>query len=263
MTRSLIQSSPQSKGGGQPAISKKDGGGVKVTSSESENIGGAAQFSTSTSDDRVNQSLFVRRDSSMEKDAVAGRVSSSLLPKKLALRQPDICSSFPALARTRTSQEIAVDQMMEDEIKCQSQKERDIAARVQKLREKFSDAAQLKMNVQGKELRWSTQGQDGTKDKVKEQISDAESGRAAKDDQLSPPSITRGHRGKKATKLVKLQTQLMEQERIAATATALAVSLRTSENPEGGSEVSKVVPLGEAEGLDMAPAQGGRPVLVP
>ena len=108
---------------------QKGPGGVKETISESENIVGAAQLSTLTSEDS-----YARKNSIMQKDAVAGRVSSP----------------------------------------------------------------------------WSTQGQDRIEVMADEQTSDAESSRVTNDNQLSPPVVTRGHKGKKATKLGRLQTQLVD-----------------------------------------------------
>ena len=96
----------------------------------------------------VKQSLSTLGDSSERKDAAVRIESSPLLPKTLSLpwstplaRQPDICSIFPTVAQAQTPQEKALDQMMEEEIKCQAQKEAASVARVQALRKKYSDAA--------------------------------------------------------------------------------------------------------------------------
>jgi hypothetical protein len=175
---------------------------------------------------------------------VGDLVSTFKTPTKRTSLTPcynNIRTLFPVVAHARIPQELAMDQMMEEEIALQSKEEQPTTARVQVLKEKSAAAVREKI-AKEKEVRWVTDAVPGIspgspdvfmEDSPKTRMEDADTGVSA--------GYNRGSKYHKASNIDWLNAQQKEQERQADTAQAYASSLQVP--TAGNAQYDTLVPL--------------------
>jgi hypothetical protein len=162
----------------------------------------------------------------------AGSTSSKKGPLRtpLILSHLDIRTMFPPVAQICTPHKLATEQVMEDEIAVQAKEELVVARRVQALPEKFATAANDKfLTAKEKDVRWVID-QPTYSTKVPIAImEEAATHPVSPEFSLESHAVKRGSKRWASTRLERIFTQIKEQERIADTASTLALSLWNSD----------------------------------
>ncbi len=160
------------------------------------------------------------------------RSAGSTSSKKVLLRMlsiihhPDIHTMFPPVAQIRTPYKLATEQAMEDKIAVQAKEESVVAGQVQALREKFAMAANKKsVMAKEKEVRWVADQPAYSTKAPNAIIEEVALHPVSPEFPLESCAITRGSKHQASTRLERMSAQIKEQERIADTASALALSL--------------------------------------
>ncbi len=175
----------------------------------------------------------------------------------LIIRHPDICTMFLPVAWICTPRKLATEQALEDKIAVQAKEELVVAGWVQALWEKFAMAANNKFaTAKEKEVCWVADPSTYSTKAPNAIMEEAAPHPVFPEFSLKSRAVKSGSKHRVSTRLERMSAQIKEQERIADTTSALALSLRnTGQLP--GHQTSPLLPV---HAPDPTPVEMATPV---